>query len=78
MMISNRTIFVHSLDELTVSQRSTIISLINRMKNQMKKRYFCFECGTNVVEDEMENRIAGWFGICKQCNNNKNQIYSIS
>ena len=49
----------------------------------MEKRYFCFECGTNVIEDKMENRIAGWFGICKRCsynnisysyinNNNKN------
>ena len=36
----------------------------------MEKRYFCFECGTNVIEDMMENRIAGWFGICKRCNNN--------
>ena len=36
----------------------------------MEKRYFCFECGTNVIEDKMENRIAGWFGICKRCSNN--------
>jgi len=41
----------------------------------MQKRYFCFECGTNVLEEKMENRIAGWFGICKQCN--KNNIYSV-
>ena len=38
----------------------------------MEKRYFCFECGTNVIEDKMENRIAGWFGICKRCSNNSN------
>ena len=37
----------------------------------MQKRYFCFECGTNVLEDKMENRIANWFGICKRCNGNK-------
>lgn len=41
----------------------------------MQKRYFCFECGTNVLEEKMENRIAGWFGICKQCN--ENNIYSV-
>ena len=38
----------------------------------MEKRYFCFECGTNVIEDKMENKIAGWFGICKRCSNNSN------
>ncbi|HMG38103.1 MAG TPA: hypothetical protein VK566_02880 [Nitrososphaeraceae archaeon] len=38
----------------------------------MEKRYFCFECGTNVIEDKMENKIAGWFGICKRCSNNNN------
>jgi len=38
----------------------------------MEKRYFCFECGTNVIEDKMENRIAGWFGICNRCSNNSN------
>lgn len=43
----------------------------------MQKRYFCFECGTNVLEEKMENRIAGWFGICKQCTY-KNNIYSVS
>jgi DNA-directed RNA polymerase subunit RPC12/RpoP len=37
----------------------------------MQKRYFCFECGTNVAEDKMENRIADWFGICKQCDKNR-------
>jgi len=37
----------------------------------VQKRYFCFECGTNVVEDKMENRIADWFGICKRCISNK-------
>ena len=35
----------------------------------MQKRYFCFECGTNVLEEKMENRIAGWFGICISQNN---------
>lgn len=43
--------------------------------NHMQKRYFCFECGTNVLEEKMENRIAGWFGVCKRCN--KNNIYSV-
>jgi len=52
-----------------------MISLINRMKIHMQKRYFCFECGTNVLEEKMENRIAGWFGICKRCN--KYNIYSV-
>ena len=37
----------------------------------MQKRYFCFECGTSVAEDKMENRVADWFGICKQCDKNK-------
>jgi len=41
----------------------------------MEKRYFCFECGTNVIEDKMENRIAGWFGICKRCSNINNNSY---
>lgn len=45
------------------------------MINHMQKRYFCFECGTNVLEEKMENRIAGWFGVCKRCN--KNNIYSV-
>lgn len=40
----------------------------------MEKRYFCFECGTNVIEDKMENRIAGWFGICKRCSNNNSYV----
>jgi len=42
----------------------------------VQKRYFCFECGTNVVEDKMENRIADWFGICKRCISNK--TFSVS
>ena len=42
----------------------------------MEKRYFCFECGTNVIEHKMKNRIAGWFGICKRCSNNNNISYS--
>jgi hypothetical protein len=42
----------------------------------MQKRYFCFECGTNVVEDNMENRIAGWFGVCKRCN--KSSIHLVN
>ena len=75
MMISNRTLFVHSDHVLTVSQRYTMIPLIIRMINHMQKRYFCFECGTNVLEEKMQNRIAGWFGICKRCN--KNNIYSV-
>ena len=41
----------------------------------MEKRYFCFECGTNVIEDKMKNRIAGWFGICKRCSNINNNSY---
>lgn len=41
----------------------------------MQKRYFCFECGTHVLKEKMENTMAGWFGICKQCI--KNNIYSI-
>jgi DNA-directed RNA polymerase subunit RPC12/RpoP len=41
----------------------------------MEKRYFCFECGTNVIEDKMENRIAGWFGICKRCSNDNSYSY---
>ena len=76
MMISNRTLFVHSDHALVVSQRYTTISSINRMTRHMQKRYFCFECGTNVLEEKMDNRIAGWFGICKQCN--KNNIYSVN
>jgi ribosomal protein L44E len=76
MMISNRTLFVHSDHALVVSQRYTMISWINRMTRHMQKRYFCFECGTNVLEEKMEDRIAGWFGICKQCN--KNNIYSVN
>lgn len=44
----------------------------------MEKRYFCFECGTNVIEDKMENRIAGWFGICNRCSNNSNNNNSSS
>ena len=40
----------------------------------MEKRYFCFECGTNVIEHKMANRIAGWFGICKICSNNNEYI----
>ncbi len=44
----------------------------------MEKRYFCFECGTNVIENKMENRIAGWFGICKRCSNNSNNNNSNS
>jgi len=47
----------------------------------VQKRYFCFECGTNVVEDKMENRIADWFGICKRCISNKtfsNKTFSVS
>ena len=45
----------------------------------MEKRYFCFECGTNVIEDKMENRIAGWFGICKRCSNiNNNSIATLT
>lgn len=45
------------------------------MTRHMQKRFFCFECGTNVLEVMMENRIAGWFGICKECN--KNNTYSV-
>ena len=41
----------------------------------MEKRYFCFECGTNVIEDKMEKRIAGWFGICKRCSTINNNSY---
>jgi ribosomal protein L44E len=52
-----------------------MIPSINGMTRHMQKRYFCFECGTNVLEEMMENRIAGWFGICKQCN--KNNTYSV-
>ena len=44
----------------------------------MEKRYFCFECGTNVIEDKMENRIAGWFGICKRCSNRSSSSSSSS
>ena len=44
----------------------------------MEKRYFCFECGTNVIEHKMENRIAGWFGICKRCSNNSNSYVYIN
>jgi len=52
-----------------------MIPSINGLTRNMQKRYFCFECGTNVLEEKMENRIAGWFGICKQCN--ENNIYSV-
>ena len=44
----------------------------------MEKRYFCFECGTNVIEDKMENRIAGWFGICKRCSNINNNSTTLT
>ena len=50
-----------------VSQRLIIIKIntIQRLKRQEK--FFCFECGLDLSQEDMSISVAGWFGVCKIC-----------
>ena len=50
------------------SQRLIIIKIntIQRLKRQEK--FFCFECGLYLSEEDMSISVAGWFGVCRLCN----------
>lgn len=41
------------------------INTIQRLKRQEK--FFCFECGMNLSEEDMSISVAGWFGVCRLC-----------
>jgi len=51
-----------------VSQRLIIIKIntIQRLKRQEK--FFCFECGLYLPQEDMSISVAGWFGVCRLCN----------
>src|SRR4029079_58483 len=51
-----------------VSQRLIIIKIntIQRLKRQEK--FFCFECGLDLSQEDMSISVAGWFGVCRLCN----------
>lgn len=44
----------------------SMIYAIQRLKTQEK--FFCFECGMNLSQEEMSISVAGWFGVCRLCN----------
>ena len=51
-----------------LSQRLIIIKIntIQRLKRQEK--FFCFECGLYLSQEDMSISVAGWFGVCRLCN----------
>ena len=51
-----------------VSERLIIIKIntIQRLKRQEK--FFCFECGMYLSQKDMSISVAGWFGVCRLCN----------
>lgn len=51
-----------------LSQRLIIIKIntIQRLKGQEK--FFCFECGMYLSQEDMSISVAGWFGVCRLCN----------
>ena len=42
------------------------INTIQRFKRQEK--FFCFECGRYLSQEEMSVSVADWFGVCRLCN----------
>ena len=44
----------------------SIIYAIQRFKTQEK--FFCFECGMYLSQEDMSISVAGWFGVCRLCN----------
>jgi hypothetical protein len=42
------------------------INTIQRLKRQEK--FFCFECGLYSSQEDMSISVAGWFGVCRLCN----------
>ena len=42
------------------------INTIQRFKRQEK--FFCFECGMYLSQEDMSISVAGWFGVCRLCN----------
>ncbi len=51
-----------------LSQRMifSMIYAIQRLKTQEK--FFCFECGMYLSQEDMSISVADWFGVCRLCN----------
>ena len=51
-----------------LSQRLIIIKINTIKRLKIQEKFFCFECGMYLSQEDMSISVAGWFGVCRLCN----------
>ena len=51
-----------------LSQRLIVIKIYTVQRLKRQEKFFCFECGMYLSQEDMSISVAGWFGVCRLCN----------
>ena len=57
-----------------LSQRLIVIKIYTVQRLKRQEKFFCFECGMYLSQEDMSISVAGWFGVCRLCNEPLNSI----